>query len=326
MATGTVLILGGTGLIGRALTRALRADGREVVIATRDPGAARTTAKGDRVDRGLHYVGYAPGQVLVSGGGGGSGADGGGGGGAEAPWADAIINLAGVSLADGRWTPAQKTAIRESRIEATRAALGYASSAPTPPTVLINASAVGYYGSSETATFTEGSEPHAHDFLADVCRDWESAAEAGTGVVSRIVRARLGVVLARSGGALSRLVLPYRLFVGGPVGSGRQWVSWVHLDDVVNLFLFALRTPEVTGAFNVVAPEPVRMAALGAAMGRALGRPSYLPVPSVALRALMGEAAEMVLQGQRVVPQKALDLGYDFRFARLDDALRDLLR
>lgn len=316
MANGTVLILGGTGLIGRALARALRADGREVVIATRDPGAARATAPGDRVDGGLHYVGYAPGQVLGHGSGSGS----------AAPWADAIINLAGVSLAEGRWTPVQKAAIRESRMQATRAAISYASSAPTPPTTLINASAVGYYGSSETATFVEESEPHAPDFLAGVCREWESAAEAGEGVVQRVVRARLGVVLARGGGALSRLVLPYRLFVGGPVGSGRQWVSWVHLDDVVGLFLFALRTTEVTGAFNVVAPEASRMAALGAAIGRALGRPSYLPVPGAALRAIMGEAAEMVLQGQHVVPQKALDLGYEFRFARLDDALRDLLR
>jgi uncharacterized protein (TIGR01777 family) len=192
------------------------------------------------------------------------------------------------------------------------------------PSVLVSASGVAYYGPHEDEIVTEESPPGS-DFMAQLARDWEEAARQAEPLGARVVIPRLGMVLGEGGGALAKMVPPFRMFAGGPLGSGQQWVSWIHRDDVIGMVLWALETDAVRGPVNATAPQPVRMKEFAAALGKALGRPAWFPVPALALRALMGEMADIVLTGQRVLPTAAQRLGYPFRHPDLEPALRSIL-
>ncbi|MGE5703086.1 MAG: TIGR01777 family oxidoreductase [Clostridia bacterium] len=294
-----VLIFGGSGFVGQHLARRLQKEGNRALIASRSARQVRygqvVTYQRDRLAALLETL--------------------------ESDYA--IVNLAGESINSGRWTESRKQRILRSRVELTTQLAEAIATVKKKPSVLVNASAVGYYGYSDNATFTEASSS-GHGFLSDVTTAWERSAllaEADT----RVVLLRLGVVLGIDGGALVRMVLPYRLFAGGPVGQGSQWLSWIHVEDVANLIIHAIQTPTMNGALNATAPNPVTMDQFGRAIGKVLGRPHWLPVPAFAMKLLMGEMAEIVLQGQRVLPEKALLGGYTFLYADVDSALTNLL-
>jgi uncharacterized protein (TIGR01777 family) len=295
----TIVVAGGTGLLGTALADALRRDGRTVLVLTRRPTRN-------------HELKWSPGE-------------------GDGPWtsaisdAHAVINLAGASIAGGRWTNARKTAIRDSRMQATSDLVRAIGKTRHPSPVFISSSAVGFYGARGDEPATE-STAAGSDFLADVCRDWEAAASPASRV-SRVVLLRSGVVLARSGGALPQLALPFKLFAGGPAGTGRQFVSWVHIDDWVAMVKWALATPTITGALNVTAPAPITNEEFSRTLGRVLGRPSWLRAPAFALRIALGEMADaLVLGGQRVLPGVAQRHGFIFRYPTLEPALRNIYR
>jgi uncharacterized protein (TIGR01777 family) len=293
----SIVIAGGTGLLGSALADALRRDGHTVLVLTRRPAHD-------------HEIGWSP-------------REGDGAWASAVSDADAVVNLAGASIGGGRWTSARKEAIRESRMQATAALVRAIVAAPRPPSVFISASAVGFYGRRDDEPATEATPPGS-DFLADVCRDWEAVASQASHS-SRVVLLRSGVVLARDGGALPQLALPFKLFAGGPAGSGRQFMSWIHVDDWVGMVKWALATTDVTGALNVTAPTPVTNAEFARTLGRALGRPSWMRAPAFALRLALGEMADaLVLGGQRVLPDVAQRRGFVFRYPTLEAALRDI--
>jgi hypothetical protein len=234
---------------------------------------------------------------------------------------DAVVNLAGESIF-GRWTPAVKQRIYSSRVDNTRAFLDALANEPRRPPIYISASAVGYYPPSETATYTETS-PHGNDFLGELCAAWEAQAQRATQLGMRVAVVRTGVVLGTDGGALATMARPFRLGLGGVIGSGRQWVPWVHIDDIAGIYRMAL--DGASGTFNATAPHPVTNAELTRTLASVLHRPAFFQVPSFALRAALGEGATILLHGQRVLPQHTLESGYNFRFTALDDALYDLL-
>jgi uncharacterized protein (TIGR01777 family) len=299
-----ILIAGGSGFIGGALTERLLRDGHTVTLLTRTP--ARIVAR----PPGLAVEEWDAATV--------------GAWGARVAEADAVINLTGELLAGKRWTARQKNIIRESRLRATRAVVGAIANAPKKPAVLISASGVGYYGSVPSGDVPE-SFPAGRGFLAELCREWEEAAFAATTSGVRVNVIRLGVVLAPEGGALKRMLLPFKLFVGGTIGNGRQWFPWIHRDDVVAGILFLLRSPMISGPVNFVAPEAVTMKDFCRKLGSVMGRPSWAPVPAPILRIALGEMAEMILTGQRAVPKKLLDAGFAFRHATLTGALQEIL-
>ncbi|MBI4051951.1 MAG: TIGR01777 family protein [Elusimicrobia bacterium] len=236
---------------------------------------------------------------------------------------DAVINLAGESIAQ-RWSPSAKQRIGESRIGVTRSLVfGMERSYPRPK-VLINASAVGYYGDRGDEALTEESAPGT-GFLAEVCKDWEAQAQRAMDFGVRAVCLRLGVVLGKGGGALAKMLPPFRMFVGGPLGDGRQWMSWVHIQDVAGLISFCLSHDSVSGAVNATAPEPMTNRDFSKALGNVLGRPSWAPVPGFVLKLLLGEMSDLLLTGQRVLPARARELGYRFRFSSLMEALPSCL-
>ena len=241
---------------------------------------------------------------------------------------DAVINLAGAGLFAKRWDVDYKSLIHSSRVEGTHAivnAVSVAREGGKGPQVLVNASAVGFYGASVEATFDESSEAGT-DFLAFVCREWEAEAQRAErqfGIRTAIVR--FGVILGKDGGALKKLLPPFKAFVGGPIGLGKQFFPWVHIDDAVGLLIHALETSSMHGPFNAVAPDVVTNKEFSKALGRALHRPSLLPVPGPALYVIVGEAADMLVEGQRVIPVKTLGSGYKFKFDKLDAALKNLL-
>jgi uncharacterized protein (TIGR01777 family) len=238
---------------------------------------------------------------------------------------DAVVNLAGEPIFGRRWNTEVKAAIYDSRVDGTRRIIEALHKArdngKLSTKVLVNASAVGYYGPS-WETLDENSDEGA-DFLAFVCRDWEEQArraEQALGIRTAITR--LGIVLGKEGGALKQLMLPFKLFVGGPVDLGKQWMSWVHVDDVVGLIVHALENDSVRGPLNSVAPNPVTNREFSKALGRALSRPSWLPVPGVALGLVLGEAAEIITTGQKALPKRTLESGYKFRYENIDAALQ----
>lgn len=295
-----VFVTGATGLVGRALVPALAARGDEVLALSRRPAPEglppRVRAvQGDPARPGAWQ------EALAT--------------------CDACVNLAGEPVAGGRWTEARKRAIRESRIEATRNVAAVV--AARGPRVLVSGSAIGYYGSRGDEALDESSRP-GDDFLGRTCVEWEAAADAAS-PRARVVKVRTGIVLAREGGALPKLVLPFRMLAGGPVGDGSFWQSWIHLADEVGLLLLALDDARAEGPLDATAPGPVRNRELARAIGRVLRRPSLLPTPALALRVALGEMADVVLASQRVLPAKALALGYRFRFPTIEPALRDLL-
>jgi|SRR6185295_5202779 len=237
--------------------------------------------------------------------------------------ADAVIHLAGENLFAKRWSAKQKQLLRTSRTEPTQKLAGLV--AKRKPRCFISASAVGYYGPSVTARFDETS-PHGQDFLAGICVDWEAATSAASDAGVRTSVVRTGVVLGRGGGALSKMLPPFRLGLGGPLGSGKQWMSWIHIDDLSSLYLFLMENPQATGPFNATAPQPVTMKTFASSLGRALHRPAVFPVPGLALRLALGEVADILLTGQHVEPRRAREAGFKFQFTDVDSALADIVR
>jgi len=236
--------------------------------------------------------------------------------------ADALVNLAGASIAQ-RWTTSHKAALWESRVPLTRRLVQAVRLTEGGPRTLINGSAVGFYGPHGDESLTEEA-PHGSDFLASLADAWEREALAAS-PAARVVLLRTGIVLDRSGGALPQMARPIRWFVGGPIGSGRQYLSWIHREDWVSMVVWALTNDVVTGALNVTAPTPVTNLEFTRTLGAVLRRPTLLPAPGFALRAVLGEMADMILTGQRVVPAKARGLGFEFQYPALEAALRDLL-
>ena len=298
----TVLIAGGTGFLGAALVETLRADGARVRVLSRNPRHADDLAWNPD-NSGPDNSGTRAWMGAIDG-------------------ADAVINLAGASIAGGRWTTARKQTIKQSRLRSTGALIAAMADAKQRPPVFISASAIGFYGNRGDETLTEESSPGS-DFLAGICRDWERLAdEAASG--SRVVRLRTGVVLGRGGGALPTLVLPFRFFAGGPAGSGRQYMSWIHIDDWVAMVRWALSTSTVSGAINLTAPLPVTNEEFSRTLGRVLGRPAFIRAPAVALRQVLGRemADALILGGQRVLPARAEALRYRFKYPALEPALR----
>ena len=300
-----VVVTGGTGFVGRSLVRELVAAGHSVTALTR------------AVERAVRHLPARCRAVPWN------------PGGSSEPQAlrgaDAVVHLAGEGIADRRWTADRKRALRDSRIE-TAAALVRAIGQLEPaarPRVVVSASAIGWYG-DRGDTVCDESSPRGSGFLADLCRDWEAAVFAARDLDVRTVAVRIGVVLGRDGGALRPLLPLFRLGLGGRIGSGRQWFSWIHLRDLVALLRFAVENPEVSGVVNGVAPEPVTNATFTAELGRALHRPALLPVPAWALRAAFGEMSQVLLGSQRVLPRRAEQLGFAFRHPTLRNALEDV--
>ncbi|MDZ5474565.1 TIGR01777 family oxidoreductase [Bacillus sp. 31A1R] len=296
-----VAIAGGTGFVGESLTGELVKQGHEVFILTRK--------KKESNSKNVSYIkwlndGDHPAKDLRE--------------------IDAIINLAGESINSGRWTEERKNRILNSRIRATEEILKIIKNLAITPKVLINASAVGYYGTSLNNTFTETSPSQGNDFLATTVKAWEQkAAEAAQHNV-RTVFCRFGIILDKNEGALPRIALPYQLFAGGTVGSGEQWVSWIHLKDVIQGILFALENENLIGPVNFTAPKPLTMKEFGKTLGTVLNRPHWIPAPSFALKLLLGEMSTLVLEGQKVLPNKLLEAGYHFQFPELETALSNI--
>jgi uncharacterized protein (TIGR01777 family) len=236
--------------------------------------------------------------------------------------ADAIVHLAGEPVAQ-RWTPEAKIKIRESRVQGTRRLVQALSTQSRKPSVLVSGSAIGIYGSRGDEILTESSAPGA-DFLAEVCQEWEKQAVLAESLGIRVARIRTGIVLGKGGGALERMLPPFKAFVGGKIGSGKQWMSWIHLDDLVGIICHALENP-LGGAFNGTAPNPVRNSDFTSELARALRRPALFPVPPFALKAVFGEMAEMLLGGQRALPKAIEAAGYQFQYPNLGPALRAVL-
>jgi len=303
-----VVIAGGSGLLGRALTKRLVADGHTVTIlsrADRDAGSGPSSVR---------HVAWRP-------------------DGTSGPWAssldgaDVVINLSGAGMADKRWTAARRRLLESSRILSSQSLVAAVAGVAQKPRVFVQGTAVGYYGSSLEDRTLDESSPAGTDFLADLARRWEAAAAPVSAHGCRLVVARAGVVLDIEGGALPKMAMPFKFFVGGPVGSGRQVLSWIHRDDWVRLMLWLIDRPDAAGAFNACAPEPVTNREFSREVGRALHRPSWAPVPGFVLRTLFGDMADaMLLNGQRAIPARALAMGFRFDYPTIDAALGQIFR
>ena len=296
------LVTGGTGFVGRHLLRLLDCP----IVLSRD------------VPRSQRSVGETAGRVLAW-------------NPLEGPppaeafdGVDVVFHLAGESVAGGRWTAAQKARIRDSRVIGTRNLVAGMAQAEPRPRVLVSASAVGYYGDRGEEELTESSPP-ADDFLAHVCIEWEREAQAAQQHGVRVVTARTGIVLGH-GGALAKMLLPFKLGAGGPLGNGRQWMPWIHVADLARLYLHAADTPSIQGAMNAVGPHPVRNSEFTKALGRALHRPAFMPAPYLGLRLAFGEFAKVLFASQRVIPKVALDTGFAFEYPQIAEALAQIVR
>ncbi|PMB53534.1 TIGR01777 family protein [Fischerella thermalis CCMEE 5201] len=304
-----VAVSGATGFVGSRLVEQLHKDGHRVLVLTRNIAHAQKVFP-NKAFSNVEIVAYTP---TVSG-----------------TWQEAIascdgvVNLTGEPIGEGRWTPERKQEILNSRKLTTQKIVEAIAKADPQPSVLVNASAIGYYGTSETATFDETS-PSGNDFLAQVCQAWEAEATKVTEAGVRLVILRFGIVLGL-GGALGKMITPFKLFAGGPIGSGKQWFSWIHIDDLVNLIIQALTKPEMSSVYNATAPHPVRMSELSTTMGKVMHRPSWLPVPDFAIEALLGDGAVVVLEGQQVLPKRTLESGFEFQYPYLQPALETILK
>lgn len=297
-----IAITGGTGFAGNEMTKLFRQRGHEVFILTRSPKPS---------ENGVHYVGWLtegakPEQKLAG--------------------IDAMVNLAGSSINDGHWDDEQKKLIYKSRVEATNEVLRIIKELEQKPKVLVNASAVGIYPASTEKSYTEESTERGDDFLAKTVIEWERLASQAKNDGVRVALGRFGIILGKKDGALPLMALPYKLFGGGTVGSGRQWLSWIHVHDVARAVLFAIETQDLTGPFNVTAPYPKRMKDFGKEIARALGRPHWLPVPEFALKAALGDKSRLVLEGQRVLPKVLQQHGFEFAYPDLRSALADIYK
>jgi hypothetical protein len=300
-----VIVAGGGGLIGRRLIEELLRRQHEVTVLSRRPENVQ------RIFPAVHgEIWDAKTSDGLS-----SVLDG----------ADAVINLAGEPIAAKRWTRIQKERILSSRIASTQAIIGAINQTRNKPSVLLNASAAGYYGNVPECDVTEA-DPKGQGFLADVCALWEAEALKVQEVGVRVVLLRTGIVLDKNGGALQKLLLPFRFFIGGPMGTGKQWFPWIHIRDEVAAILFAMENERITGALNFAAPESVRMSEFCRILGKILQRPSWIHVPAFTLKLVLGDMAEpLLLHGQKMIPQKLIDAGFKFHFPTLEDALGELL-
>ncbi|CCI28850.1 conserved hypothetical protein [Microcystis aeruginosa PCC 9809] len=310
-----IAITGATGFVGSRLVVKLYDRGDDILILTRNPDkAGRIYPKSiyPKIEI-IPYIATESGDWQK-----------------EICGCDAVINLAGEPISE-RWTGEAKRAIVASReigtekiVEAISRSERVATAlADQKPKVLINSSAIGYYGTSETASFDENSPP-GDDFLADVCKKWETAAQKVKDYGTRLVILRTGIVLG-NGGALGKMIPPFKLFAGGPIGSGRQWFSWIHRDDLINLIIYCLDRQGISGTFNATAPNPVRMKEFCQILGEVMNRPSWLPVPDFALEILLGEGAKIVLEGQEVLPKATQAIGFDYRYPNLEAALQEIV-
>jgi len=297
-----IAVAGGTGFLGKALTKALHARGHSVTVLT------RASRSGSPINSFIVWSPAKPGglEMVLSG-------------------YDAFVNLGGESIAAGRWTPERRQALVESRLLTTKALVEIMSRCAKKPRVFVSASAVGYYGPRGDESLTEKSPPGA-GFLAGLTQKWEEAAQKAQGLGLRLVIFRLGVVLGKGGGALPEFARPFKFFAGGPLGSGEQWMSWIHIDDFTGLVVTALEREKWQGTYNATAPKPVRNRQFAKTLGKVMWRPSFLRLPAGVLKAVAGPMAdEMILAGQKVIPEKATKAGYEFKFPGLEGALRTLV-
>ncbi len=301
-----IILSGATGFIGRALVSRLLEDGHSVIILSRQAEAFRKMpSPALKVEA---WDGRTSGAWVSA-----------------LEGADAVVNLAGENIAGGRWTAARKKALRDSRLNSTRALVAAIATASKKPKLLVNASAVGFYGDVPHGDVTENSLK-GRGFLPDLCAEWEGEAKKAEASGLRVVLLRFGVVLEKEGGALPKFLPPFRFFAGGPLGSGRQYFPWVHRGDVLGVILFTLQNPSLSGAFNVTSSGALTMKEFCSALGRAMGRPSWASVPSFVLKALFGEMSDMLLTGQKALPVRLEQAGYRFRFPEAEMALRNILQ
>jgi len=298
-----IVLAGGTGFIGKALRLELLSSGHELVVLTRQAKAREAERETFVAWDGKTAGGWAT----------------------HLEGADAVINLAGENISAKGWTVERKEVLLSSRVNATRAIVTAIGQVRAKPSVLLNVSAVGYYGDTAEEVLTETSV-RGQGFLADTCESWEAEARKAELLGIRVILARLGPVLGELGGMLSKMIPPFRFFMGAPLGSGRQWIPWVHRDDVIGAFTFMLGCRELSGPVNVTAPFPVTMKDFSRVLAGALRRPCWFPVPEVLLKLVLGEMAAIILAGQRALPQKLLQAGYRFRYVHLSEALAAIFR
>lgn len=296
-----ISITGGTGLVGSSLTRFLLQKGHEVTILTRNPGKHSTNQQHQKA----HLASYDNLPAVVE-------------------ESDAIVNLAGQNLFDQRWNEAVKSKILKSRVKTTRAVVDAIGEANKKPAVLISASAVGYYG-SRGETVLDESSPAGDDFLARVCLQWEEEADEVRKHGVRLAMPRIGIVLDKEGGALQKMITPFSMFIGGPLGNGSQYFPWVHAEDVCRAIYFAITEEQLHGPFNLSAPDPITMKEFAQQLGSVMGRPSVFPVPEFALRLVVGDAAEALTASQRTVPRKLQSAGFAFEYPNCFSALKQLM-
>jgi uncharacterized protein (TIGR01777 family) len=300
-----ILITGATGFVGRRLCEMLHQAGHTVRALSRDSVAAKQGIPLLKEVFPWNPLQELPPLQAFEG-------------------CDAVINLAGESIA-GRWTAPKKQMIRDSRVLGTKNLVNALAQLSSRPKVLISASAIGYYGDRGEETLTEDAAPGS-DFLAQVCRDWENEALKAESLGMRVVRLRIGLVLGRGGGTLQALLPLFRVGLGGPLGSGRQWWSWIHRDDLCRLIVQILANESISGPVNATAPQPVRQKEFAQVLGRVLRRPAFLPTPAFALKIALGEFADGILASQRALPRRAQEMGYRFQFEELEGALREILQ
>lgn len=295
-----VAITGGSGFVGQEITKQLADKGHEVYILSRSDKPSNDI---------VHMVKWLGADAIPE---------------EQLENIDAWINLAGSSINEGRWTEEQKQKIYDSRMKATDEVLRIIGAVTKKPSVLINASAIGIYPTSEQATYTEHSSSRGEDFLAKTVEAWEKKALEAEQFGTRVACGRFGIILGKEQGALPQMALPYKMGVGGKVGSGNQWVSWVHVSDVAKSILYAIEHDDFNGPFNVTAPDSKQMYDFGKILGEVLHRPHWMPVPSFALKLVLGEKSQLVLKGQRVLPEKLLLHGFKFTYPDLRDALQNI--
>lgn len=304
-----IAVTGATGFVGTRLVERLVAEGHDVKVFTRSVEKAKRVFSAAKF-KSVEYVAYTPmqsgdWQTAISG-------------------CEGVVNLAGEPISE-RWSAERKTRILNSRKVGTEKLVEAIVKAEQNPSVLVSSSAIGYYGTSETAEFFETSEPAENDFLSQVCQAWEAEANKAKDAGVRVAIVRTGIVLG-DGGAIGKMITPFKLYAGGPIGNGRQWFSWIHIDDLVNLMLKALLDPSMHGVYNGTAPEPVRMNDLCKALGDVMDRPSWLPVPDFAIEALLGDGAVVVLKGQKVLPERTQAAGFSFDYPEPKEALEDVVK
>lgn len=296
-----ILITGGTGFIGQRLCAALRRDAHQLWVLSRQPARVGALCGAD-VQALERLEALAPDQRI-----------------------DAVINLAGEPIADKRWSQSQKKKLVDSRMDTTRAINDWIQRAEHKPEVLISGSAIGFYGDTGAREVTEDSPP-VNEFTHQLCRDWEDEALKAEAQGVRVALLRTGIVLGKGGGALRKMLPAFRFGLGGPIGRGDQWMSWIHRDDMVGIILFLLQHDHLSGAFNATAPHAVMNRQFTRTLGQVLRRPTVLPMPAFVLKLLFGEMSHLLLTGQKVIPQRLLDHGYEFRYEELDDAFREILK